>query len=276
MEGVRNRLALSLVTFESLGIPDEGDFGIYVASGERRDGDVGWQLRDGITVACIDLGVGGQAHNLNNPAVVRSMLQAAGSPRCQFIFKSLDCSTRTAAHFLPDAQGRPGRPWRDGFHVLGFVRPDGTLPRRVQEADQVVALGAQLGLAVASHGGHFLAETPACRGDGCGGLVTAAEPGDALDGAEAHVYMYDHPAWRHLIEVTNASVTVCDQCMDLDPGTPLSESGEKATALLSIENTTQATRSRFGGRRCNHGKAAHRVLRGTTSTGSYKTKGSQA
>ena len=43
----------------------------------------------------------------------------------------------------PDRKGNPGRPWRDGHHILGFHNTDGTLPRRVAEANHMTSLGAR-------------------------------------------------------------------------------------------------------------------------------------
>ena len=204
--------------------------------------------------------MGGDSHNLLNPTVGRALIAAASDARCVAVLESLDCSTWTSAYFLPDSNGDPGQPLRDGRNVLGFSLPDGMLPRRVREANTMTALGAEIAIAASEHGARVIAETPACRGDGCGGLVTAAEPGNALVGAEAHVYMFDHPAWRRFASECGAEVVVFDQCSfaDHDPFTSGIPGSEKATALIANAAAAPDVASTFNGQRCTHPK-------GTTS-----------
>ena len=272
-------LGLPSVTLDSLGIPSDGSYGLYIAAGSRRAGDVTSHLDGRLPLVPFDVKIGGDAHNLLNPAVARALVAAATDTRCVAVLESLDCSTWTAVRFLPDALGRPGQPLRDARHILGYpLAADGSLPRRVQEANTMTEHGAAIGLAAISHGARLIAETPACRGDGCGGLVTAAQPGDALVGAESHVYMFDHPAWVALAAACGARVTVFDQCMfaDADPYTSGDPGKEKATALFADSVTAETVNAIFGGQRCCHPKGTHRVLRGTSSSGTYMTSGSEA
>ena len=271
-------LGLASITTESLGVPANGDYDLYVASGARRDGDVGDILSDHLPIVSIDVRVGGQKHNLLDPAVGKALVAAARDPRCTAVLESLDCSTWTAAHFLPDKRGRPGMPLRNAFHVLGLNAPDGSLSRRVCEANIMTELGAAIATAATSHGARVIAETPACRGTGQNGRVTVAQPGDGLVGAELHVYMFDHPAWKAFATECRAEVTTFDQCMflDSDPFTSNDRGREKATALIANATCLEDVRRVFGDRRCNHPKGTHVAIRGADENGTYRTVGTEA
>ena len=262
-------VGLTSCTPELLGVPAEGKYGLYIGSGERRAGDVGDCVGDKVPTVCIDLKIGGKSHNLLIPSVATAVVTAAVDPRCAYILISVDCSTWSAAHFLPMPDGSPGRPMRDGYSVLGFTGKDGELPRRVREANTTAQVGADIAGAGMSHGARVIGETPACRRDGCGGRSSVAIAGDALKGAEKHVYMFDHPAWACLVRDRGATVTVTDQCMF--GGTK----GEKATALFASPSATTAVELTFGGKRCNHTKGTHAALRGVGTSGAFMTVGSE-
>ena len=252
-----------------LGIPESGDYGIYVGSNSRRPGDVAEHAEPYVCIACIDTKIGGNHHNMIRPAVNFALTQAAACSRCKCVLISVDCATWSAAFFLPQADGSPGPPLRDGYNISGIAGPDGTLSRKVREANVMTKAGAGIAAAGMSHEDcRVIAETPACRGDGCGGLVTPAAKVDALVDAERHVYMFDDPDWRRLILEKGATVTVCDQC-------EWGASGEKATALLACGNSSADVKMTFA-KRCSHGKGAHTVLRGVNASGSYRTSGTEA
>ena len=272
---VNPRVSLASITASDIGVPEEGPYGVYVASGIRRDGDIGWHLNGTVHTICIDKAIN-PIMNLLNPDLISLLLEVVGDDRCEFLFESLDCRTWTAVLFQPDAGGNLGRPWRDAHHREGIPFEDGTLPRRVREANYITNAGADLAMRATSHGARFGSETPAARGDGQGGLVTAAAPTDGLVGAEKHVYMYDMPSWVTMIQSIGATVIVIDQCrfLDFDPATSNSSSAEKATALLFCPLAMPTARNVFCdsntsvGMRCNHEKGVHKSLRGFRTSGS--------
>ena len=189
---------------------------------------------------------------------------------------SLECATWSAAHFLPNKYGQPGRPWRDSFHILGFPQADGQLPANVASANQVATAGAAIALAAAAHGARVVAETPAPRGVGANG-TTAAWPTDALKGAENHVFLFDHPEWVRVRQEINATIFVSDLCtfQDIIPS-PHALRTEKATAFLVSQNAASSAGAHLDGFRCNHKKGTHKALRGADDYGGYKTAGSES
>ena len=267
---------MSFVTLDSIGIPDNGCYGLYIASGYKRGGDVTSQIKS-FPLVHIDIRVGGESHNLLDPDVAATLLKAARDSRCIAIMESIDCATWTSAHFLPDADGNDGKPFRDANHVLGFKLPNGKLPQRTAEANKMAELGAEIARAATNHGARVLAETPACRGNGAGGKVTPASEGDALVGAELHVYMFDHPAWVCAVRECDAEILVFDQCMfaDHDPYLSTDRGKEKATALFANSYALSEARLVFENKRCNHPKGTHTVLRGVDDLGRYRTTGTE-
>ena len=113
---VSPRASLMSITTSDIGVPEEGPYGVYIASGERRVGDIGWHLNGTICTVCIDKAIN-PIMNLLNPDLITLLLGVVGDHRCKFLFESLDCRTWTAVLFHPDSNGNPGHPWRDAHHV---------------------------------------------------------------------------------------------------------------------------------------------------------------
>ena len=200
-------------------------------------------------------------------------MSVASSGRCKGAMISLECTTWSAAHFLPDMHGKQGVQYRSANHILGIPQENGTLPSAVTNANKVAAAGAAIALAAGQSGARVIAETPAPRGTGVNG-VTKAWPSDALTGAEAHVYLFDHPSWRDVITKLEAAVFVSDLCTFADAHDPLAR-GEKATAFLASANAKETAALHFDGYRCTHKKGTHPALRGANGRGGYKTAGSE-
>ena len=258
----------SAVTLEALGIPVDGDFGMYLGANHPRPGDLEAQLTGSIRLVCIDTCRGGVLHDLTSPSVTEALVDAASLARCRFAYSSVECRTWSSALFLPDAKGQPGRPYRAWpDHVLGFEGHDGKLPPNVEEANAMARCAAAVCRAVAAHGGFFLAETPACRRTG--------QP-DETTGCEQHASMLDHPAWVSLAQETEAHVELTDQCMWLDDPATAVETGPKATAVMVSGNISNHTHAELGARRCRHSRGTHRALRGTVNDqGTYATVGTE-
>jgi hypothetical protein len=156
----------------------------------------------------VDLKIGGAAHDIRNVEVKNSILQAivpTKRRRCRAVVISIPCKTWSAVHFLPDANGKPGRPWRDVDHFHGIPR-DGSIPQEVTDADLESTHAAEIALAVVEHGGGVMAETPARRN---GPKAIARH---VLADCKRAVHMFDHPAWRHFAERTDAVEHAWDQC----------------------------------------------------------------
>ena len=91
-----------------------------------------------------------------------------------------------------------------------------------------------------------------------------------------HVYMFDHPKWKELINELKATVVVCDLCTfeDVIPS-EFAARGEKATAFLASANVAGVVKLHFDGYRCTHKKGTHTALRGADGRGGYKTAGTE-
>ena len=233
---------------------------LYVSSGRRRGGDFAECLQGTVHVVCIDILLGGDAHDLRLPHVGEAVIAAASSTRCVGILLSPECKTWSAVHFLPDRHGAPGQPRRDAWNMTGIKNADGTVPSRVSDSNTVISVCAKSALAVGERGLPVIAETPAPRGKGLNG-TTGAWPTDALTGAEAHCYMFDHPAWVNVKRKLGAIIVVFDMCRFADE-VPLA--AEKATALLASPPIAEAVRRTFADTRCDHPKGTHRALRGAS------------
>ena len=259
---------LAAVTLSDLGVPAEGRYILSICSGKRRAGDLGEQLRGDVTVVHIDLLVGGCKHNIVFASVAHALAEAAGDDRCAGAFMALDCSTWSCAHLLPRNDGSPGKPLRSHpDDVLGIRNSDGTLPRKVTEANTCSEHAVAIARACRTHGAPVMSETPACRREGTV---------DHIRGCENHAYMYDHPAWRSFIDEAGAGVTVADQCMSLDAGMDPCKASVKATAWLGTPDIAPYIQAEFGGRRCTHERGTHRSLgSGADPDGMYPSVGSQ-
>ena len=126
--------------------------------------------------------------------------------RCIGLLFSIRCRTWSAATWLPDPQGRPGKPWRDCDHLLGIPRA-GKIPDVVVESNLESEHTASIALAVAKGHGFVLGETPARRAG------AKAYPHHRLDDCTRSVHMFDHPAWVAFTEATGAVERIWDQCM---------------------------------------------------------------
>ena len=183
--------AQSAVSADSLGVPVDGDFGLYLGGGAVRPGDLESQLIGTIRVIVIDTCRGGVMHDLTSAAVVEMLIEVASQPRCRFVFVSIECRTWSAALWLPDAHGNPGKPYRGVGHVTGYKDEQGRVPPIVVAHNFQCRAACAIARANLTHErGAVLAETPVLRRTGSD---------DATPGCEQHVYMYDHPSWEALI-----------------------------------------------------------------------------
>ena len=146
--------------------------------------------------ACIDKKHSGVAQDITRPAVGNALVAAASLERCRFVWISLNCNTYSVLHYLPDARGQPGKPYRDTDNVLGYRRSDGTLPPAVAESNLTTRVAVEVAMACASHDGAVGAETPQKRRGG---------PPDGMPGCEKHVHNFDHPSWQLFIEASPCS-----------------------------------------------------------------------
>ena len=119
------------ITSDQLGVPQDGDYVLYVGSGPGppRVGsltDCLAALHTPVTLVLIDPIIGGSAHNIVSGPVAAALVAAARSPRCKGVLVTIRCRTWSVSTWLPDAEGRPGKPYRDCDNVLGIPRRDGT------------------------------------------------------------------------------------------------------------------------------------------------------
>ena len=190
--------AQSAVSADSLGVPVDGDFGLYLGGGAVRPGDLESQLIGTIRVVVIDTCRGGVMHDLTSAAVVEMLIEVASQPRCRFVFVSIECRTWSAALWLPDAHGNPGKPYRGVGHVTGYKDEQGRVPPIVVAHNFQCRAACAIARANLTHErGAVLAETPVLRRTGSD---------DATPGCEQHVYMYDHPSWEALITEKGGNV----------------------------------------------------------------------
>ena len=188
--------AFAAVDIATLGIPAQGDFSLYIGSGEPHPGDIKSHLKPAIFTVCIDKKHGGVAQDITRSAVGNALVAAASLERCRFVWISLNCNTYSVLHYLPDARGQPGKPYRDTDNVLGYRRSDGTLPPAVAESNLTTRVAVEVAMACASHDGAVGAETPQKRRGG---------PPDGMPGCEKHVHNFDHPSWQLFIEASPCS-----------------------------------------------------------------------
>ena len=214
----------------------------------------------------IDAVVGGTDHNYTRRPVVNALVAAAEDERCVGAVVSIRCSTWSAVHFLPDADGNPGRPPRDRDHILGRPREDGTLSRAVIDSNLEAEAAVEIAYALHRHGAFVLAETPVRRAAG-----RTLQPKHAMAGCEKHVYNFDHPAWVGFIRAASAQIVCSDQCMDSDDpaSCPM-----KSTAWLATGAMVEPARVVLSTKQCDHPPGSHTVLRGAVR-GQYVTSTSE-
>ena len=259
--------AQDAITLESLGVPVDGEYGMYIGANDDWPGDLRSQLIGTIRVVPIDKKRGGVLHDITSALVTSKLIDAASTGRCRFVYSSVDCRSWSAAQWLPDARGQPGNAPRDVDHILGRPGVDGTLPPSVVDGNAQARASAAICRAVVVHGGFYVAETPVCRREG--------QP-DATPGCEKHVSMFDHYAWVMLAQETNASLVLHDQCRFLDDEAHAVTTGPKATSLLASDVAAPHVQAVLGDKRCMHRHGTHRALRGTVgNTTTYATVGSE-
>ena len=267
--GYKNNPSLGLVSIsvEAFGIPPDGDFGLGLAAGHQRAGDLESHLSSVIRLVVVDTCRGGAAMDLTHPDVGALVLEVASWPRCRFVFSCVDCRKFSAAQLLPKPDGSPATParsWPD--HIEGFRNADGSLPPGVVASNIMACLAAEASLACCAHDGEFACETPACRRAGFR---------DATPGCEQHAYMFDMPCWVNLTAAVETSLTTFDQCETLDDPQAAFNTGPKATAILSSEKLGRAIAKRFGHLRCTHAPGTHKPIRGATADGRFMTAGTE-
>ena len=121
--------ALAAVTADLLGVPEVGDFILYISSGQYHAQDVPSQAKAmglNASIVCIDPKIKGEMHDITKRPVALAMVKSASSARCLGAIISIRCRTWSAALWLTDSKGRPGEPYRDDENVLGRIIADGT------------------------------------------------------------------------------------------------------------------------------------------------------
>ena len=226
-------------------------FLIYLCSGERRDGDLGEQLRakaPPMEVVMIDRRIGGVAHDLarTDPD---SLVRLASSKHCVGVLASCPCSTWSALRF---ADGGPPIV-RDIDHPEGIPMPGGQLPPKVADANSILTNCTVIARAAASHGAAIMFECPVSR---------AAGSEHALVGRERHVSMDSYPALAKLHADIHMVAITFDQCMT---GSPF----KKTTQLLCSPNIANVTALLFFGLKCTHGHDGHRTMMQRNADGSF-------
>ena len=259
------RAALAGTTLlDAIGIPPDGDFALGLAIGENRVGDIPSALASTIHMVPVDICRGGAAHDLSDPNVIDALVRASSTGRCKLVFVCIPCNTYSAANLLPDADGNPGKPHRVINNIRGFVQANGSLSA-ICAAHNTMADGvAEVCIAVCAQDGFFIAETAACRREGFP---------DATPGCEEHAYLYDQPSWKSLAAMTNASITIYDQCRTQNSPADAFRVGRKATANMASEKVADIVKMEFGGLRCDHANGTHPPLRGADKHGTYRTTG---
>ena len=154
--------------------PPEIDFIFYFGSGHRRGGDLGdavWSSASRIDMAplcvwCLDLCIGGEAHDFRNDDVIKILMDAANLPRCHGAMVSLDCKTFSSAQWNPLSGVEPN-PKRDLDRPLGIPDADGKMPRSVDDANKVIdnVIG-KLCTRLAELNKHVIIESPPSRAAG--------------------------------------------------------------------------------------------------------------
>ena len=104
--GVDHPLGFAATTMADLGVPNSGNFFLYLCSGPSRPDGVDVHLRAlcASPLINIDLKIGGYDHDLADKHVARAILQAASSSRCRGILVSIPCTTWSVARSI-DAGG---------------------------------------------------------------------------------------------------------------------------------------------------------------------------
>ena len=227
-------------TSADLGVPPEGPYVVYLGSGIRRDGDLSEcfvTVCCGAVVVCIDKKIGGSTHDYTSPLIAECLHAAVVSHRCLGCQISTQCRTFSAAQFLPDALGRPGRPARRAGHVTGVTREDGTLPLQVIEGNAEAEVASRIATAAFDAGKNVIVEAPVLRDPS-----RVAMQKHALSDAVGHVYVFDHPAWVAFIAKSGSLMAYSDQCEDApEPA----KAPIKATAWLATPGIFPAVDDEF-------------------------------
>ena len=83
------------------------------------------------TLVRIDEKIGGVDHDITKLPVAYSLVTAAKRRECLGTVYSITCRTWSVATFGADAEGKPGKPYRDFYNSEGIRRTDGTMPYAV-------------------------------------------------------------------------------------------------------------------------------------------------
>ena len=150
-----------------------------IVFGRSRRGRVLYYLQDlvYVTPGAVEYGIRMVAHGsthctFNTGYGIRIRDTNGGSNRtggwlvsggCGQQVDDIRCRTWSAALWLPDAKGRPGTPYRDDKNVIGFVRPDGTPHPATVEGNLETEYASECAIAMDSHAGFFMVETPTRR-----------------------------------------------------------------------------------------------------------------
>ena len=216
----------------SVTAPD-GEYFIYLGSGELRDGDLKSQLmKSGYGCLCVDVCIDARAHNLLDDGVTSRLVELASSPQCVGVMASLPCSTWCAARYEPG--GPPVR--RDSSEPAGITDEHGRLPHEILRANRLVENGLKVMTAARQQRPprRCLLECPAWRGEG--------SPTPLL-GREKHVSMISYPPLLRWATEQGARVVVFEQCQ-----TGLE--AQKSTQLLATPEILASVQREFAHLRC--------------------------
>jgi hypothetical protein len=217
----------------SAGPLPEGPFAIYLASGPEREGSFSEHLSHlshaAVVVINVDTELGGRAHDLTDPRLVKQLIEYASNPMCLGVLATIPCSTWSVLRFRALASGISS-PLRDCDFPVGIPNPDGSLPAKVKAANTIADNTILIVEACAAHGGTWVIENPPFRGLG--------SP-FAWAGRERHSALWQYPPMARFAERHGSHFVYFDQGA---AGAPT----QKTTALLCSGNIHRAVSKRFG------------------------------
>ena len=259
-----------LTLVQSLKVPASGDFILYLGSGPLRHDDLTNQSAAVDLTASIVLldPVICPYHDLTRVDFKDAVVSQVGA-RCRGVIVSIRCKTWSAATWLKDAAGNPGRPWRDVDHLHGVPR-DGKIPRAVLDSDLESEHAVAIGIAVRAAGGFLMGETP-CRRTG-----PKAHPRHVLTDCAKAVHMLDHPAWVRFAESEGMVELIWDQCKK---ATVPADSPIKSSIWFCTPDIAPHIINEFGKppqSLCDHPAGTHKALRGVDSSGQYLTSATRS
>ena len=254
---------------------DVRPFVVYLCSGREREGQLRDWLNDShplflspdpadaVDIYCIEVIPSDAARwdttldeltGLSSVRVTEACKRLASHHRCIGVICTPPCRTFSCA---THAGGEGPSPYRDILRRHGIPDSSGLLHTLVVGDNAIVNSCVAICKVCLDHGGFYIWENPAWRGDG------SAFP---IKGREAHCSLWQYPPAASFFEETSGQFVTFDQC-------ETGQDAQKKTTLGCSPNVGVFVSNRFAGLQCTH--LHHRALLGVKADGTFRTSGAE-